>query len=120
RILPGVFCARGVTAIGLSNIVDGTSNSFMLGERNPELCNWGGAWSDNFPGAFVAQKPNSATRDETNTGLYRQNCGFSSWHDGGLQFVLADGSVKFISENIDHITFCRLGDKSDGEVVGEF
>lgn len=45
---------------------------------------------------------------------------FSSQHVGGVQFLLADGSVHFVSENIDFDTFRRLGERSDGEVVGEF
>ena len=117
---PGPFAARGATACAIANIVDGTSNTFLLGERRPEVCNWGGAFSENFPGAFTGQKPNSPTIDESNTGAYRNNCGFSSWHDGGVQFVLADGSIRFISENISHETFSYLGDKADRQTLGEF
>lgn len=45
---------------------------------------------------------------------------FSSQHVGGVQFLLSDGSVHFVSENIDFQTFRRLGERADGEVVGEF
>lgn len=45
---------------------------------------------------------------------------FSSSHVGGIQFLMADGSVHFLSENIDYNTFRWLGQKSDGQVLGEF
>ena len=45
---------------------------------------------------------------------------FSSRHTGGAQFVLADGSVRFLSENLSTMTYTRLGSKSDGELIGEF
>lgn len=45
---------------------------------------------------------------------------FSSAHTGGVQFVLCDGSVHFLSENIDYNTFRALGERSDGQVLGEF
>jgi prepilin-type N-terminal cleavage/methylation domain-containing protein len=45
---------------------------------------------------------------------------FASQHVGGIQMVFADGSVHFISENIDMVTFGNLGDKADGNVVGSF
>jgi hypothetical protein len=43
-----------------------------------------------------------------------------SYHVGGAQFVLGDGSVRFISENISNQTYDWLHDKRDGMVVGEF
>lgn len=43
-----------------------------------------------------------------------------SRHTGGVQATLADGSVRFISENIDLQTWHRLGIRDDGQPVGEF
>jgi len=46
--------------------------------------------------------------------------GFSSWHVGGAQFLLADGSVRFISENVDNTTYINISRRSDGQTVGAF
>ena len=46
--------------------------------------------------------------------------GFKSRHVGGAQFLLGDGSVRFLSENIDYVTYQRLGSRNDGGFVGEF
>ena len=45
---------------------------------------------------------------------------FSSAHQGGVQFLLCDGSTHFISENIDYQVFRNLGERADGKVIGEF
>ena len=44
----------------------------------------------------------------------------SSYHVGGVQVALADGSVRFVSDNIDNETWARLGTRNDGQVLGEF
>ncbi len=44
----------------------------------------------------------------------------NSYHTGGIHVGIADGSVRFLSENINFTTFNRLGSMNDGDVVGEF
>jgi prepilin-type N-terminal cleavage/methylation domain-containing protein len=46
--------------------------------------------------------------------------GYGSGHTGGCQVVMGDGSVKFLSENMDALTFWRLTYIHDGAIVGEF
>jgi prepilin-type N-terminal cleavage/methylation domain-containing protein len=46
--------------------------------------------------------------------------GFSSWHTGGMQALLGDGTVRMINENIDTNTYQNLSRRSDGETLGEF
>jgi len=43
-----------------------------------------------------------------------------STHTGGMHVLLADGAVRFISENIDSTTRVNLANISDGNVIGEF
>ncbi len=43
-----------------------------------------------------------------------------SFHKGTINVMLADGSTKSLSENIDHTIFTNLVHKSDGNVVGSF
>jgi prepilin-type N-terminal cleavage/methylation domain-containing protein len=43
---------------------------------------------------------------------------FSSHHAGGAQFTLGDGSVRFITDDIDKTVFERMGARADGKIVG--
>ena len=50
-------------------------------------------------------------------GSYNQYDSWSSQHPGGAQFVLADGSVHFVSETIDVATYQNYADRADGNPV---
>ena len=43
-----------------------------------------------------------------------------SWHVGIVNSLLMDGSVRSISENIDLGTWRNLGQRADGQIIGEF
>jgi hypothetical protein len=83
----------------------------------------------NYPIKCVREDPgwDNATADPANGRgpcnhwqNWQTSQGFKSRHTGGAQFALSDGSARFISENIDYILYQRLGDRRDGQPVGEF
>ena len=43
---------------------------------------------------------------------------FGSEHPGGGNFVMGDGSVRFLNQTLDYVTFCRLAYIHDGEAIG--
>lgn len=53
-------------------------------------------------------------------GRLGENTSPGSLHTGGVQLLLGDGAVRFISENIDSSVRSRLANIADGQVVGEF
>jgi prepilin-type N-terminal cleavage/methylation domain-containing protein len=61
-----------------------------------------------------------ANRPLTDVRLDTVTAGFSSWHIGGMQGVLGDGSVRFFSENIDGTIYTNLSRRQDGKTLGEF
>jgi prepilin-type processing-associated H-X9-DG protein len=62
--------------------------------------------------------PNDPTPDMMGMGL-----GFfaaRSFHPGGVNVALGDGSVRFVSESIELETWRALGTCAGGEIPGEF
>ncbi len=68
--------------------------------------------ADSWPGSPIYS---GRTVNSTNQG----SNGFS-FHPGGINGLLGDGSVHFFSESIDWITMANLCQHDDGNVVGEF
>jgi prepilin-type N-terminal cleavage/methylation domain-containing protein len=46
--------------------------------------------------------------------------GFKSDHAGGAHFALCDGTVRFISEDVDYLSYQKLGDRRDGQDIGAY
>jgi len=68
--------------------------------------------------AMTMPMPMMAMHHTPNTTNHIVN--FSSPHQGGIQFLMADGSVHFLNENVYYDTFRYLGERADGEVLAEF
>jgi Protein of unknown function (DUF1559) len=49
-----------------------------------------------------------------------ETSGFGSLHSGGSHFLMGDGTVRFISQNVDLNTYKKLSRISDGMTLGEF
>lgn len=61
-----------------------------------------------------------AIRDQITFPQSQVMPGFSSEHRGGSQFLVGDGSVRFISENVETALYSNLGNREDGELMSEF
>ncbi|MDB5335623.1 MAG: hypothetical protein JWN70_1242 [Planctomycetaceae bacterium] len=117
---PGVFADNGIVSNNIATITDGTSNTFLIGERKGELSLYKGIFSDTQPGLMTGMKINSPRILPTSDGSYEPNCGASSHHVGGAHFTMCDGAVRFVSNNIDFALYNYLGNKSDGQAISDF
>jgi prepilin-type N-terminal cleavage/methylation domain-containing protein len=109
----GMFSLRA-SNYSMKNVTDGTSNTLFVGELKITPNSWY-QWIDPWS---LASTVNGINAPGFNNAYYRQTYG--SYHVGGAHFLLVDGSVRFISENIDLRTFGNLATKAGGEPLGEF
>jgi prepilin-type processing-associated H-X9-DG protein len=119
--------------IGIAMIRDGTSNTFLFGEKflNPDFYETGADPGDNesmyigdngdiarWVGSGIGSVDESRfvpRQDTSGLGEYWRSWG--SAHAGAFQMVFCDGSVRSIGYDIDMDTLSRLGNRKDGLVI---
>lgn len=119
---------------GFRDLTDGSSNVYLVGETRycltpssrPDGFHSGWASAAKIHGsgtplvlAAARDQINSDPRHGGNTDtLNIMTKLFGSFHPGGCQFLMADGSVHFVSENIDLALYQQTAIRNDGLPVG--
>ncbi len=109
------FFSRAERCQRVSGVIDGLSNTLMVGETLPDHCAWAANYNHNFPMSSTSIPLNLLK--ETNTGAYYRSCGYKSRHAGGANFLMGDGTVRFIKESINYVIYNSIGSASGNEVV---
>ncbi|APZ94759.1 DUF1559 domain-containing protein [Fuerstiella marisgermanici] len=127
-------------AFKMRDLQDGTSNTFLMAEvvqgNGTDLRGFG--WWGDASQFTTYLGPNSNLPDRIYSSSYCNNeplqnlpCDVSnstnptmfaarSMHTGGVQVLMGDGAVRFVSENVDLDNWRALSTTKGGEVVGEF
>jgi prepilin-type N-terminal cleavage/methylation domain-containing protein len=127
----GIFMCN--LAFGAKDITDGMSNTITVGERGSLLTQvpWAGAINNGIcrvtPGSpSLSTRTKTApveplARADTNGGtsidLFFDPDDFYSPHPAGLNFLLADGSIRFIKTSISSAVYGDLCSRNLGEIV---
>ena len=134
---PGRDAGQGVffrnRPVSIAEILDGTSQTFAVGERSQNLSrgSWVGAitnagvpvlelqsggYSPEGGGALTLSHTGEGHGPNTPSGGAHADQ-YWSRHPGGANFLFADGSVRFINEQVGFPVFKALATRKGGEVV---
>lgn len=121
------------SGVGYRQIRDGASNTILVGEKRLIAGTFESGWisgnrstlrNTGVPinrGWDIAPPPVPGTPPvPVQAPSDTATSGFSSYHSGGAQFALADGSIRFLSENISPQVLSLLGSREDLQIIGEF
>ncbi len=126
---------------GTSNIIIVAEQSGMIGNDDIRSGYYGGYIGATFPypvtstvqlapgiGSTVWSTGLSSYRFRVNpktssagmSASYHPNTAWNSFHEAGIQVVLADGSVRFVGQSVDMDVMRRLSARNDGAPIGDY
>lgn len=113
----------------IREMTDGTSQTIAIGEvqrmwgteaRQKSLDGWAVGGASNLWDGATGHNTPGAGREDDSMGINAYNFQSpGSDHPGGAQFGMADGSIRFISEDINNFVFERLCTMQEGVPVGD-
>ena len=111
----------------IDTILDGTSNTIAVGERHgaPSFTRYDTLWANSRALSTSQAAPISATLrahrflDCVATSNRWKDCtmGWGSYHPDGGNWLLCDGSVRYLSATVNVFTFCEMASIAGGEAV---
>ena len=126
--IQGAFGNDGAARMG--DIVDGSSNTIVVGESKQlgkTATVYGPYWGAGLHTCCHGYTPTNdvrftvnATFDPAQPGK-QYAWGYGSHHIGGAHFLMGDGAVRFISDNINYISVFQILNRiADGRVISDF
>jgi len=111
--------------IELRNIPDGTTKTYLVGEKylNPDAYDFGGSSTDfgENQSLYTGYEWDNSRRTQLIDTPAQDTPGFANWeifgsaHPGGWHVVMCDGSVHTVEYDVDAELHRRLGHRMDGE-----
>ncbi|WP_152051940.1 DUF1559 family PulG-like putative transporter [Tautonia marina] len=119
----GIMNRSGGTT-SIRDIIDGTSNTFAVGETLFESCDWftwpnpnGTTGTVNVPINYEVTEHNGDANGIRDSRNWRAGFGYRSQHSGVVNFLFADGSVRAIKETINRDVYRWLSTRAGNELV---
>jgi prepilin-type processing-associated H-X9-DG protein len=128
--LPGQHRGWGMK-MTFAKINDGASKTMLAAEKWVHVAKYEGGWPadnrgwsdgwnyDPLRSTLIRPRHDSQDPPPPDSAEEPSYYAFGSAHAGGINAVFADGSVSFISYDVDLENFNRLGHRHDGEVMND-